>query len=667
MSASWFTRLIWVLLPVIMWTGSAGADWASAQSARGVTQEPNDFWYWHRINETVPIWDFDPEQHISYDPDHSFFWHWGPNYLNMPRAWGILRHANPPPVGIFSTDSEFFVTHWDLEDNIIRIEAEERGLPNVDDDGDGFVDYVSGFNVNDDAVVVVDGMPPGNVSTDFNAHGSAMIGQAIAVTNNESWWVERDPEDYLAEVPNKTCGLPGLLWNYGKFYGAITAGARHRAAEYADWLNTQGYNIKVASCSWINHSEEWANRLEGYGILLVTGSSNTNWEVNGGAENKPCIVAGGVEKDTYRRSLFSGPEDGVCYRVPTGEPTVTIDVNGYTARSGSVFIWNGDPDLWSYGGHDIDDPHILTLVTTFYKSYGREGSRDLDDYIQTTMSMFPGVGSGIVQGTASSPVLSPCISHSDLRTSGATTQAASVAALVYVLNPDLTPQQVQGMVRRGCVTVDPFNDDTCCDDPDKENCFTWTDGLDDNPLDGVMQDGGFSGSGEITGRIEGDDCAGLLGAGRLDAYRTLTLWGLVDQDTTLSGDIYVSGDVVISSCTVTVEPGTRFFIAPDDITYLDPWEPEAQYDMSNARGDDIGYFEDFPTTPYGQIEFVLYDAGAALVFNSTPDNPAVFDSFVNDAQTDDDWIGINDRSPSQISTPNGSGSYEVLHSTLGVH
>ena len=666
MTPSRLSFLIWVLLPVILWVGAAGADWGSTQSARGVTQEPNDFWYWHRINETVSTWDFDPAEHISYDPDHSFFWHWGPNYLNMPRTWGILLHANPQPVGIFSTDSEFFLAHWDLDENLIKNVAEIGGFPSFDDDGDGLVDNVYDFRIDEDYVVEIGKAQQSSLASDYNQHGTNMIGQAIATTDNEGWWVGREPEDYLTEVNDHLCGVPGLMWNRGKLFGAVTQGSKHRAAEYVDWLNGQGHNVRVASCSWINHGEEWANRLEGYGVLLVTGSSNTNWEVNPGSNNKPCLTAGSVEKD-YRRGLYSGVEDGACYRVNSELLGATIDVNGYTNRSGSVFAWSGDPDNWRYVEHDIDDSQIATLVTAFYESYGREGSTEAEAYIETVMSRFPGVGSGIRVGAATSPVLSPCISHSDLRTSGATTQTASVAALIFALRPELTPQQVLGMVRRGCVTVDPFNDDTCCDDPDKENCFTWVDGSNEYPLDGVMQDGGFDGSGEITGRIEGDDCAGLLGAGRLDAYRSVTLWGLVDSDTTFSGDVYVSGDVVISGAIVTIEPGARFFIAPDDITYLDPWEPEAQYDMSDARGDDIGYFEDFPSTPYNQIEFVLYDAGAELVFNSTPENPAVFDSFVNDAQTDDDWIGINDRSPSQISVPNGAGSYEVLHSTQGVH
>ena len=664
----WLALLIAVLLPALMWASAARGDWASAQSSRGVTQEPNDFWYWHTIETTVSVWDFDPVTDISYDPDHTYFWHWGPNYLNMPRAWGVLLDADPEPIGIASSDTEFLVTHWDLYDNVYKNLPEFNGTPGVDDDGDGLVDndldfrldeiYVSGVDRQDNYTLMgVPTHPP-------HQHGTPMSAQAVAVTNNEGWWLGRDPADYLQEVPNRLCGLPGLMWNRAK----LVPNSPHGVDDiYVDWiaeLNSRGANIKVASCSWLGHDQNWVDRLEGNGILVVAGSSNTNWEVNTGGLSRPCLIIGAVEK-SYRRARISGPEDGVCYRVPTGAPERTIDVNGYIPYGGGLFRWASDEDshLWGYNGRTISDSQIGGLSLGWYVSEGGEGT----EWAQTVISMWPGVGGALVQGTEEDPRFSPSLMQTDFRTSGATTQAAGVAGLVASLYPHLQPDQLAGMVRRGCVTVDPFNTDTCCLDADKENCFTWTDGLNGNPVDGVMQDGDFDGSGEITARIEGESCAGLLGAGRLDAYRSMTLWGLVDQDTTFSGDVYVSGDVLIAGATVTVMPGTRFLIAPDDITYLDPWEPIPRYDMSNATGDGRGYFEDFPTTPYDQIEFVLYDAAATLLFLSTPENPAIFDSFVNDTQTADDWIGINDRASTRIFAPNGAGSYQVLHSTLGVH
>lgn len=109
---------------------------------------------------------------------------------------------------------------------------------------------------------------------------------------------------------------------------------------------------------------------------------------------------------------------------------------------------------------------------------------------------------------------------SPYKTSGATAQTAAIAALIMGAYPDLEIDQVVAMIKRGAINIDAEN----------ESRFN-----------------------------------GMFGAGRLDAYRSLTLWGAVARDTTLSGDVYVSGDVLIASgVTVTVAPGARIHIAPDD-------------------------------------------------------------------------------------------------------
>ena len=58
-----------------------------------------------------------------------------------------------------------------------------------------------------------------------------------------------------------------------------------------------------------------------------------------------------------------------------------------------------------------------------------------------------------------------------------------------------------------------------------------------------------------------DDC----GYGRVDAYRAVTKWGAISENTTWSGTVWVSGDVVVaSSATLTIQPGTIVRIAADD-------------------------------------------------------------------------------------------------------
>ena len=59
-----------------------------------------------------------------------------------------------------------------------------------------------------------------------------------------------------------------------------------------------------------------------------------------------------------------------------------------------------------------------------------------------------------------------------------------------------------------------------------------------------------------------------LGQGMANAYRALTQWGHVSSNTVWSGDVYVSGDVVVDSAvTLTVNPGTNIWIMPDDVNW----------------------------------------------------------------------------------------------------
>jgi subtilisin family serine protease len=56
-----------------------------------------------------------------------------------------------------------------------------------------------------------------------------------------------------------------------------------------------------------------------------------------------------------------------------------------------------------------------------------------------------------------------------------------------------------------------------------------------------------------------------LGAGVVNAYRSLTQWGTISQNTTWSDTVYVSGDVTVAGgATLTVSPGTTVYMMPDD-------------------------------------------------------------------------------------------------------
>lgn len=626
-------------------------DWASAQSSRGVRSEPNDFWYWHKIGPTAntKISDLDPTD-IIYDAAHTYAWHLGDNYLNMPRAWAIVKgeDANNRVI-IASSDTEFLIDHWDLSANLFRNPREYGGTTGVDDDGDGVID-------NTISIDSAAGMALGSRSAtawrsrplirtdDPNAtqHGTNMLAIACAVTNNDSWWVGRNYDDYIQELPMRQAGIAGVTWN-SILLPSTPAGGSFGFADFIEQKIREGHNIRVMSGSWTGTSPntgidpaQMLSRLEALGVLCIVGGGNNGYLVKTDPDYGTMMAVGGVEYGTYRRARINGWSDSPWQASVDYKPTATygrrLDVMGYIPFGGSWYAWGGA------NSHYISVTGVSMLFTLGWVNVGSAASYDELPVGQGPSALLgiPGRGGTLYDPEAAVNIV-PSLMPSDFRTSGATPQAAGVAALLFTLYPDLMPAQAVGMIRRGCVSVDALNTNTCCSLASMALC---------HPSSGV--------------RVEDTNCNGLLGAGRLDAYRTLTLWGTVPADTTLTGQVYVSGDVLIpSGVTVTVSAGTHFFVAPDDITQLAPWEPEDQYDMNGATANGMYGSQQ---SPAGSIQIAIASGGTLLI-NGTTDSPVVFDSFVNDAQTDDDWIGFTNAGT--ILTPNGSGSLVVRHSTNG--
>ena len=76
-------------------------------------------------------------------------------------------------------DGGIDVTHEDLVDNLYVNEKEKNGQPGVDDDGNGFVDDVNGYNFVEATDVV-----GGTIEPDDEGHGTHVAGTVAARNNN---------------------------------------------------------------------------------------------------------------------------------------------------------------------------------------------------------------------------------------------------------------------------------------------------------------------------------------------------------------------------------------------------------------------------------------------------------------------------------------------------
>lgn len=130
---------------------------------------------------------------------------WGPSALNLPLLWdmsapNVLGHR--PVIAILDTGVD--IEHPDLKDNIWTNETEANGEPGVDDDMNGYVDDLHGWDcVNQTARI-----------GDYHGHGTHCAGIAAAVAGNGKGIVGANPDALIMPVTvlqSDGCGDVGTI------------------------------------------------------------------------------------------------------------------------------------------------------------------------------------------------------------------------------------------------------------------------------------------------------------------------------------------------------------------------------------------------------------------------------------------------------------------------
>lgn len=171
--------------------------------------------------------------HASIEPDDtSFGTLWGMNNtgqsrgtedadIDAPEAWELHTGSRTVRVGVIDTGIDF--THPELSANIGSNAAEASGTPGIDDDGNGYIDDIRGWDfANDD-----------NNPIDDHNHGTHVSGTIGALGNNGA-------------------GVAGVCWQVSlvplKFLDASGSGATSDAAEAIAYATALG--VDLTSNSW---------------------------------------------------------------------------------------------------------------------------------------------------------------------------------------------------------------------------------------------------------------------------------------------------------------------------------------------------------------------------------------------------------------------------------
>ena len=279
------------------------------------------------------------------------------------RAWGITKGDRSIKIAVIDTGIDY--RHPDLADNMWVNDAELNGQPGVDDDGNGYVDDIHGYDFANN-----DGDP-----MDGHSHGTHCAG-TIGASHN-------------------AIGVAGVMADVEfvgvKFLTDRGSGSTADAIESIDYATKVG--VDIMSNSWggggrsqaLHEAIERAN-AEGIIFTAAAGNSSTdndsrphypsNYEVD-----NVISVAASTSADTL--ASFS------CY----GRRTVHIAAPGHKILSTTK---NGG--YASYSGTSMATPHVTGVIGLLLANEGRLNPLDVRNRVMQTSEPVPALRGKTING-----------------------------------------------------------------------------------------------------------------------------------------------------------------------------------------------------------------------------------------------------------------------------
>lgn len=250
--------------------------------------------------------------------------------IDMPETWDISTGGPGCLVAVIDTGTQW--NHPDLDANIWANAGEIAGN-GIDDDGNGYVDDVRGWDFFDND----------NNPDDGDGHGTHTAGTIAAESNNGT-------------------GVAGVAWNCKimplRFLGP-EGGATSDAVKALDYAVAKG--VKVSNNSWGGGSYSTAlynaianSRAAGHVFVAAAGNDGVNTDNSPhypSAYNLDNIIAVAATDNNDRLASFSNYGAST---VDLGAPGVDIA----STYSGSNYVWSS--------GTSMAAPHVAGVVALVY-------------------------------------------------------------------------------------------------------------------------------------------------------------------------------------------------------------------------------------------------------------------------------------------------------------
>lgn len=155
---------------------------------------------------------------------------WGPTSINLPSLWAKNKVTQKRPI-IAIIDTGVDTDHPDLKANIWTNTAEANGVAGKDDDGNGIVDDIHGY----------DFVNKTGKMADFNGHGTHCAGIAAAVGHNSIGITGANPDALIMPITVMQSDGTGDV-------ATIIKGIDYAAANGADVISMSlgGYSYSIA-------------------------------------------------------------------------------------------------------------------------------------------------------------------------------------------------------------------------------------------------------------------------------------------------------------------------------------------------------------------------------------------------------------------------------------
>jgi subtilisin family serine protease len=255
--------------------------------------------------------------------------------VDAPEAWALTPVGQHPVIAVIDTGVD--INHPDLENQLWVNTAEQGGLPNVDDDGNGFKDDVNGWDFKRNSPNVT----PANTLDD--SHGTHVAGIIAAEQGNN--------EGISGVCPQ--CRIMALRIGTA---ASITLGNELKAINYAIRNHADVINLSLGDPVWSRAERAAIARAGKAGILVVVAAGNSSMD---------------NDIQFYKHPKGLPPSWAPSYPASYGLKNILAvaasndrDQYGYVSQcQGVVPLWECGFTSWGHDSVDVAAPGVDILST----------------------------------------------------------------------------------------------------------------------------------------------------------------------------------------------------------------------------------------------------------------------------------------------------------------